>query len=60
MMTRKRAVGQSRYFVDNQVDDPHLTVANLQERLARGDTSIANKLMYFGTNLRGTALYWHQ
>ena len=60
MIMRKRAREQSRYFVDQQLGDPHLTVADLQERLARGDTSIANKLLYFGANLRGTAQYWHQ
>ena len=60
MIMRKRALEQSRYFVDQQLGDPHLTVADLQERLARGDTSIANKLLYFGANLRGTAQYWHQ
>ena len=37
----------------------HTTVADLQERLARGDT-FTDKLLYFGANLRGTAQYWHQ
>ena len=60
MIMRKRALEQSRYFVDQQLRDPHLTVADLQERLARGDTSFTNKLLYFGANLRGTAQYWHQ
>ena len=57
---RKCTLEQNRYVVDQQLGDPHLTVADLQERLARGDTSIANKLLYFGANLRGTAQYWHQ
>ena len=60
MITRKRALEQSRYFVDQQLGDPQLTVADLQERLARGDTSFTNKLLYFGANLCGTAQYWHQ
>ena len=60
MIMRKRALEQSRYFVDQQLGDPHITVADLQERLARGDTSFTNKLLYFGANLRGTAQYWHQ
>ena len=60
MIMRKRALEQSRYFVDQQLGDPHITVADLQERLARGDTSITNRLLYFGANLRGTAQYWHQ
>ena len=60
MIMRKRALEQSRYFVDQQLGDPHITVADLQERFARGDTSIANKLLYFGASLRGTSQYWHQ
>ena len=60
MILRKRTLEQSRYFVDQQLGDPHITVADLQERLARGDTSFTNKLLYFGANLRGTAQYWHQ
>ncbi|CAH3045001.1 unnamed protein product [Porites lobata] len=59
MIMRKRALEQSRFFVDQQVGNPHITVADLQERLARGDT-FTDKLLYFGANLRGTAQYWHQ
>ena len=60
MIMGKRALEQSRYFVDQQLGDPQLTVADLQERLTRDDTSFTNKLLYFGANLRGTAQYWHQ
>ncbi|XP_073238445.1 uncharacterized protein, partial [Porites lutea] len=59
MIMRKRALEQSRFFVDQQLGDPHITVADLQERLARGDT-FTDKLLYFGANLRGKAQYWHQ
>ena len=60
VIMRMRALEQSRYFVDQQLGDPQLTVADPQKRLARGDTSFTNKLLYFGANLRGTAQYWHQ
>ena len=60
VIMRKRALEQSRYFVDQQLGNPQITVADLQEQLARGDTSFTNKLLYFGANLRGTAQYWHQ
>jgi len=60
MIMRNHAFRQSRYFVDQQLGDPQLTIADLQERLARGDTSLTNKLLYFGANLCGTAQYWHQ
>ena len=35
---RKGALEQSRFFVDQQLGDPHITVADVQERLERGDT----------------------
>ena len=60
MITRKRALEQSRYFVDQQLGDPHITVTDLQERLARGDAAFTNKFLYFGARLRGTTRYWHQ
>ena len=60
MIMRKRALEQSRFFVDQQLGDPQITVADLQERLGRGDTSFTSKLLYFGANLRGTAQYWQQ
>ncbi|CAH3141297.1 unnamed protein product [Porites lobata] len=59
MIMRKRALKQSRFFVDQQLGDPHITVADLQERLARGDT-FTDKFLYFGANLRGIAQYWQQ
>ena len=57
---RKRALEQSRFFLDQQLGHPLITVADLQERLARGDTTFTNKLLYFSANLHGTAQYWHQ
>ena len=60
MIMRKCALEQSRFFVDQQLGDPQISVADLQERLARGDSSSTSKLLYFGANLRGTAQYWQQ
>lgn len=61
MIMCKRALEQSRYFVDGLgLGEPHITVADLQERFARGDTSIPNKLLCFGATLRGTSQYWTQ
>ena len=42
MIMRKRALEQSRVFVDQQLGDPLITVADLQEQLARGDTTFTN------------------
>ena len=58
MIMRKRALEQSQFFVNQQLGDPQITVADLQERLARGDT-FTDKL-YFGADLHRTAQYWHQ
>ena len=60
MIMRKRALEQSRYFVHQQLGDPHISVADLQEQLARGDTAFINKLLYFSTTLHGTSQYWQQ
>lgn len=60
MIMRKHALEQSRYFVVQQLGDPHLTVADMREQLARGDMSCTNKLSYFGTHLHGTAQHGHQ
>ena len=57
---RKQALEQSRYFVDQQLGDPHISVADPQEGLARGDTAFTNKLLYFSTSLRETTQYWQQ
>ena len=38
MIMRKCALEQSRFFVDQQLGDPQITVTDLQERLARGDS----------------------
>lgn len=35
-------------------------MADLQERLARGDTAFTNKLLYFSASLHGTSQYWQQ
>ena len=45
MIMRKRALEQSRFFVDQKLGDPHITVIDLQERLATGDT-FADKLFF--------------
>jgi len=43
MIMRKHALEQSSYFIDQQLGDPHITVADLQECFSRGDTTVANK-----------------
>ena len=59
---RKRALEQSRYFVDQQLGDPHVTVVDLQGRLAMGDTSITKRL-YQEKVLKpvfGVSDYWYR
>ena len=56
MIMRKGALVQSRFVVDQQLEDPQITVAHLQERIARGDT-FTDKLLYLSANLHGTAQY---
>ena len=56
MIMGKRAMEQSRFFVDQQLGDQQITAADLQEGLARGDT-FTDKLLCFGANLWSTAQY---
>ena len=39
MIARKRAIDQGNYIVRQQLGDPHLTVADLKQKLQEGDTS---------------------
>ena len=60
MIMRKRTLEQSRYIVQQQLGDAHMTVQELQEMIERNDDSIAKKVLYFGASLRGSSQYWAQ
>jgi hypothetical protein len=57
---RKRVLEQSTFIVQQKLGDSHLTLSDLKEKLQTGDQSIANKILYFSSSLRGTSQYWNQ
>ena len=60
MIASKRAIDQGNYILRQQLGDPHLTVAELKEKLQEGDTSLGSKIVYFSNTLRGSSQYWAQ
>ena len=58
MLMRKRALKKSTFIVKQQLGDGHMTVSDLRDQLQAGNKSIAQKIVYFGATLRGTAQYW--
>ena len=60
IIIRKRVLEQSTFIVQQKLEDSHLTLSDLKEKLQTGDQSIANKILYFSANLRGTSQDWNQ
>ena len=60
VMMRKRTLEQNTYIVRQQLGDEQFTLSRLKEQLEKGDISIAQKILYFGSCLRGTDQYWAQ
>ncbi len=55
MIVRKRTLEQTTYIVKQQLGDHPISMS---AAASRGDTSIAQKVLYFGASLRGTSQYW--
>ena len=60
MILRKRAIENSNFIVNQKLGDAHISVSDIKEKLQDGDNSIAKKIIYLSSNLRGTAQYWAQ
>lgn len=60
MIMRKRALEHSCYIVRQQLGDEHLSVSDIEDKIKKGDRSVAEKILYFGACLRGTTQYWAQ
>ena len=60
MILRKRAIENSNVIVNQKLGDAHISVSDIKEKLLDGDNSIAKKIIYLSSNLRGTAQYWAQ
>ncbi|KAH3733234.1 hypothetical protein DPMN_039659 [Dreissena polymorpha] len=58
IISRKRALEQSTYNMKQRISDEHMSITDLKQRIQNGDSSIAQKILYFGASLRGTSHYW--
>lgn len=57
-LQRQRAREQSRIFVRQQHDAAGLTVAEIKAMLAEGDQVLVNRMVRYGSQLRGTRAFW--
>lgn len=60
MIMRKRALEQSGFIIKQKLGDQQFTITELKKLIENGDTSVCQKILYFGGNLRGTTQYWEQ
>lgn len=60
MIMRKRALEQSSFIIKQKLGDQQFTITELKKLIENGDTSVCQKILYFGGNLRGTTQYWEQ
>ncbi|XP_021372501.1 uncharacterized protein LOC110462720 [Mizuhopecten yessoensis] len=58
MIMRKRALERGNFVFKQQLGDCHLTLDQQKQQIQKGDTTIANKLLYFGASFRGSNQYW--
>jgi len=55
---RKQALQQGSFVVAQQLNESHISINELQERLANNDDSIPRKIIKIGANLVNTDPYW--
>ena len=55
---RHRNMTNGGYFVESHINDPPLTLQELQQQINSGNTSFISKLQYFSKNIRGSDAYW--
>ena len=60
MLSRKRALDNSNFIVNQKLGEEHLTISDLKEKMENGDNSYLKKISYLSANLRGTSQYWGQ
>ena len=56
---RKQALQQGSFLVAQQLNEPHLTIAELMEKIENEDQSIPRKIIRMGGNLVNTDPYWN-
>ena len=56
---RWRALQEGQIYVRQNLNDDELTVTDIQEKIAAGDKHIADRIMQYGENLRGSRQFWN-
>jgi hypothetical protein len=57
-LQRARTRTRSKIFVRQNHDAGQLTAADIRDMLSENDESVVQKMMRYGSNLRGTRAYW--
>ena len=60
MIMRKRAIENSTFIVKQKLDEAHLSVSDIRDKIQNDDNSIIKKIIYLSSNLRGSSKYWDQ
>ena len=55
---RWQALQEEKIYVKQNLTDNQITVKDIQERIIQGDSNLANKIMWFGKDLRGSQQFW--
>ena len=55
---RWRANETGRFYMKQHPGEAHLTVDDLRDMIGREGERFANKVVHYGTSLRGTKQYW--
>ena len=58
MKLRLQALNQGSFVVAQQLNDAHLSIPDLREKLSNGDDSLPRKIINISANLPNTAPYW--
>ncbi|XP_057310732.1 uncharacterized protein LOC130648690 [Hydractinia symbiolongicarpus] len=58
MRLRMQALQQGSFLVSQQLNDAHLTIAELRDNLQNDDDSVPRKIISIGKNLVNTDPYW--
>ena len=60
MISRKKVLENGQFILSQKLGDKLIELTDLKQRLQAGDKSVAEKVPYFSSSLRGTSQYWNQ
>ncbi|CAB4420703.1 unnamed protein product [Rhizophagus irregularis] len=56
---RWQALQEGKVYVKQNLTDAQITITDIQERITQGDNYMANRIMRFGEDLRGSRQFWY-